>query len=228
MVASQNNQDDEATTEQDNRRKHVSSRNVVAWFKPLPPFMRELIGQQMEKEEFDRGSPPTYKVEAFGGEEETHIHDESTIKDDPIAEAEWSEYEDAKIAWEVEYNQRLYNVCMLRCMDVEGIDDEQWIKEQEHLGFEIPEDPVERKIHYIKTEYTGNNEDYLSVLQIPFELALAQSEVQLAAEQLFRKFKMEGENAADGSGSDSSEEEVDLADGETASGTDVPESTDST
>jgi hypothetical protein len=189
--------------------------------------MRDLIGEHMDKEGFDRGSPPTYEVETFGGDTEEHVHDETTIEGDPIAEASWLEYEAAQEAWEVEYNQRLLNVCMLRCMDPEGMDDEEWIREQEFLEIEIPEDPVERKLHYIKTEYIGNQDDYLSVLRIPFELALSVSEVQLAAEKLFRKFKMEGKDSADGAGSASSEEELDLANGESTRSNSVPEGTDS-
>jgi len=208
----------------------TSSRGITAHFKPLPPFMRELIGQQMEKEGHRRGEIPTYEVEAFGGEFETHIHDEKSIEGDVLAEAEWLEYKSQQKEWEVEYNKRLFDLCMVRCMTIssEDMDNLEWVRGQEYLKIEIPEDPIERKIHFIKTEFVGNNEDYLMIITKPFELAVSQSEIAAAAERMFRALNVEKKDSADGAGSDTGEEELDMAEQPDGSGGDVSEAGDST
>jgi hypothetical protein len=207
----------------------TSSRGITAHFKPLPPFMRELIGQQMETEGHKRGEIPTYEVETFGGEFETHMHDKTTIEGDVLAEAAWAEYKADKQAWEVEYNQRLFNLCIVRCMEIDQkiIDDPGWSAGQEFLKIEIPEDPIGRKVHFVRTEYIGNQEDYLMIITKPFELAVSQTEIAAAAERMFRALKVEKDDATDGAGSVSSEEELDVAGGSDGSSSDVSETGDS-
>ena len=207
--------------------EYTSSRGITAIFKPLPPLMREMIGDQMEKDGFDRGSPPTYEVETFGGDFETYVHDLESIKGDALAEAAWLEYQETQKAWEIEYNQRLFKLCIIKCMDVKGVEEPEWIEEQEALGFDIPENRVERKVHYVRTEWIGNNEDYLTIITKPFELSISQSEIQAAAERMFRKLRMAEEDSAEGPGAESGEEELDMAEGSSGRSSDVPEAGDS-
>jgi hypothetical protein len=64
------------------------------------------------------------------------------------------------------------------------------VGDQEFLGFTVPTDPRERRMHYIETEVLATNEDYRQLVVRAFETSEVSEELIAQFEAAFQR-KME-------------------------------------
>jgi len=161
---------------------------------------------------------PVYDIEIdFGdGSEpviETHEHTEETLEikpDEMLKKAgndselavklaaektalnikEWAKYNSALERMEAEKNEQRTKTYLIMGVDCPFPDNDDWMKEQEFLGIEIPENELERKYHYLITVVMTSPLDLLNVIQeitkLSFEGIISEEDVD-AAMQLFRR-----------------------------------------
>lgn len=79
----------------------------------------------------------------------------------PEQHEQWREYERRRDAEEREYQMRVTRLMFLYGLSFEEQDG--WVERQQALGFIIPTDPAERRIHYIETEVLGTFDDYHAI-----------------------------------------------------------------
>ena len=135
----------------------ISGREIPIM--PISPakLMRAEIG--IEKAFRKKGlpiDPPTYTVEVAGGGIEEHVLDDSSIESgDPEETKRRQEAWDAHVEAITEMHAeqlRVTKKIVLESIDIPLPEDDSWIKEQEELYIEVPEDPYERWIHWLETE----------------------------------------------------------------------------
>lgn len=135
----------------------------TGWDVPLKPFSAtKIIRAEMgvEQDFRDAGEPidtPTYDVPTAGGGVQTYDLAEDAIKipDDPEETARRQEAWDAHQDALKRLNAAQFDVTkkiVLRSIDLELPEDDAWVKEQEELHIRIPEEPLERWMHWIDTE----------------------------------------------------------------------------
>ena len=107
--------------------------------------------------------PPTYEFEVLGGTKETAPHTETTTKSEED-QLLWDEYKAKVLNANSELFMRKARAIFRKCVDVVMPEDDAWAEDQTEDGIEVPEDPKERKEHYIKTECIGNETDVFAVV----------------------------------------------------------------
>lgn len=163
-----------------------TSRGVEIEFLPIPTLLEKLQAQHRMPE------PPTYEVKAATGAVELYPHDETTLeeKDNPEATAKnlkaWADYQAQLKAATEAFNLALIRLVMLRGIRVEMPEPNGWVKEQEYIGITVPDDPLERKIHWLETEALANEADYMAVVSGVMEASGVPEEVVSQAEATFR------------------------------------------
>lgn len=165
--------------------KFTSSRGTKVYFYPMPPLLMEKIEAGVEVEFGSRPEPPTYTIKTAVGEDETHTHSKSTLET-PEDEAAWAAYEAELEIWEGELSRRVLRAVQLECIKPQDPSDEKWMAKQAFLGIKVPENEFERHLHWIETEFVGNNEDVIACMAIPMRLAGVPEKEMAAAEKLFR------------------------------------------
>lgn len=163
-----------------------SSRGAVVSLTAMPPMLMARIEAQVD-EEFGEINPPTYTVEAIGGEPQVIEHTAKTVETPEEKEA-WIAYKDRLTERQTEKGNRVMRALQVQCMEpvFENGDEEAWIKRQEYIGMSVPDDELDRKLFWIESEFIGSTEDMMQALKIPMELAGVDPEELGAAEKLFR------------------------------------------
>ena len=67
-----------------------------------------------------------------------------------------------------------------------------WEDEQRELGLSIPDNPTDRRVHYILTEMIGSQSDVLAIMEAVYNLAGVNARMLETARASFRD-QMEGE-----------------------------------
>ena len=129
--------------------------------------------------------PPTYEFEVLGGTKETAPHTETTIKNED-EQLLWNEYRAKVMSANSELFMRKARAIFRKCVDVTMPESETWIEAQTADGIEVPEDPKERKEHYIKTECIGNETDVFAVVSAAEQMNKFNTEDYKHALSLFR------------------------------------------
>jgi hypothetical protein len=148
---------------------------------------------------------PTYESTFAGGDTEVFEYTENTIEGSGVPDEDkkaWADYLAAQAKAEAEYNAKLMTA-LTRIVATDGVrvlnalQEEEWIKRQEWQGLEVPEDPLERSLHYFLTVAIGNvDEDMMGVYK-GIILASGRSEEEVERiEEFFRSGV--GENGRDG------------------------------
>lgn len=106
--------------------------------------------------------PPTYKVTTAGGGVSEEPHDETTLSTDE-ERAAWTAYIEANKRLEIAVNQRTMKVWLMG-LKVELPEDKKWIETQEWLGITVPENPIDRRYHYVTTEILKSPDDLFTTL----------------------------------------------------------------
>lgn len=151
--------------------------------------------------------PPTYQVETGGGAVETHAHfhrwveeeekDEDGTRRTVKVEQTSLETAEDRLAW-AEYLQRLrehtaaHHRAVARLTLLHGIDfempaDDAWVRKQELIGLHVPEDPLERRLHYAETEIVANTDDMMQIQLRVFAQSGIDEEVVRQIEATFRR-----------------------------------------
>src|SRR3990172_472597 len=94
---------------------------------------------------------PTYEVKSLAGNSEIHAHDETTLETE-ADRAAWSEYQAKLAAWSDESQRSLMRLILLRGISVELPSDSDWEKQQAFAGIVVPQDTMEKRMHYLQTE----------------------------------------------------------------------------
>jgi hypothetical protein len=137
--------------------------------------------------------PPTYEVPLAGSDEtQEFTHDESTLETDED-HAAWDEHQAALREMESEVRDRHVRYALRTGIEVE--EESGWEEDQEYEGIEIPDDPRERKLHYIMTEVlpTMLEQGEVYGLIMYMSTQFVEGETMQAAQDLFRRGTAEGD-----------------------------------
>lgn len=169
---------------------------------PLPPLQIQMVQQAASREADEKFGPvppkPTYTLTTADGAEETHEHDETTVAADPEAKKLWDEWQRLGQTHEAFTNEKVMRFFLLRGVKVDLPEGGEWEQMQKYFGLSVPEDPIERKLHYIQTELLGSLDDITGMMTSIMELSGVAPEVVEAAKETFRGAvgDTEGEPAA--------------------------------
>ncbi len=146
----------------------------------VAPLLMEKVRQSVKLP-----TPPTYEVETVGGDIEIHVHDETTLETDEDRAA-WAAYQTAQAQANGDLMEKILRLLFAKATgDVVPAGDE-WIKEQQYLGVDVPDDPLGRKIHYIQTELLTHTGDIMAFMSAAVALTGVDEEVVESAEATFR------------------------------------------
>lgn len=172
-------------------REYTTERGVQIQVVPIPLMLDELR-RAWEKKAPD--APVIVEHLAGGATEELPITEEMAAamqEQEPEyweqhAEA-WAQYQKDYTAWASKMNDAIWNAIKMRAIQFEMPADEDWIQEQELLGFEVPEDAVKRRLHYLQTEVLGGVRDTIQITAYANGADLSE-EALASAEDSFRSF----------------------------------------
>lgn len=161
---------------------YTTSRGYVVEFLAVPNLLAKLASQ------FPAPTPPTYEVKTAGGPTETHTHNETTLETDADKEA-WRAYEHNVALHAANFWNAQVKLSLLRGIKVLNADDEKlktWADEQTLIGFEVPTNDSERRLHWLQTEVAASNEDLIMIVAGVSRQTGIPEEAVLQLEQSFR------------------------------------------
>lgn len=189
-------------------RSYVTMRGITVRVVPIPLMLTEV-----------RKANPLPPLPAYtehlagGGTQEVEITEEMAAawqKNDPET---WAEHAERWAAFQEEYNDahkqlndRIWMAIMQRAILIDLPDDDTWITEQAELGLTVPDDPRQRRIHYIRTEVIGGMPDIWKITAMANGADLSQEALSLAedsfrdslAESLLKGFADQARAVEDG------------------------------
>jgi len=171
----------------------TTSTGVELILKPISPLLAGKVRTSVIWPE-----KPTYQAKTVSGEIEEHPHDETTLETDED-KAAWLKYLLATAQAEGELNERISKMLFKRGIDYKTLKlpkNESWIAEQEDMGITVPDDPLQRKMHYVETELLASKEEIKSLILRLMAMSGVDEEVIAAAERSFRG-EVEGEAAGE-------------------------------
>lgn len=134
---------------------YTTSRGVVVHFNGIATLIDALQASLNSK----KPQPPSYEVKTAVGVIEKHAHDETTLETDEEKKA-WAEYQANLQAWNAESQTALMRIVLLRGITLELPTTDEWEKQQAFFGIDVPQDPMEKRLHYLQTEVLGSVNDY--------------------------------------------------------------------
>jgi len=138
---------------------YTTSRGVKVTFNGIATLIDALQSSLNAKKPL----PPTYEVKSLAGNSEIHAHDGTTLETE-ADRAAWSEFQTKLTTWNDESQRSLMRLILLRGISVELPSDTDWEKQQEFAGIAIPQDPMEKRMHYLQTEVLGSVADYQAMV----------------------------------------------------------------
>ena len=145
----------------DEKGVHTTRKGVAIRLRLFSPVLRDKVRQSVEFPE-----PPVYEAKTAGGGTEKHPYTEDMIETDVEREM-WRQYQGKRLAADLQLYDRLGKLALIRGTEITIPDG--WEQGQALFGIEIPEDPLERKLHWIETEAVESNDDLrdliLAILQ---------------------------------------------------------------
>ena len=191
-----------------------TSEGVKVRLKPVSQMLLAKIRLGYQKRFREAGEPidtPTRIAKTVAGEEVELTLDADSLeipgKPEETAENErlWAEHQAALERLNLVLQEELMSCVLAR--GVELTEREGWESEQERFGVEIPEDPIDRKIHYITTELVQTPRDmanlYMAIIRLSNRGAVDEEALE-AAEATFRDSVRAGqENDESGQTADS-------------------------
>lgn len=140
---------------------YVTSRGLEITLLPLPPYLIQMTTSSVEIP-----TPPTYTIKIEGGGEETHEHDEQSIRESSDEEkAQWEKYRAALREANAKVADTLLTVVLMEGVRVEIPDKERWLKRQKLMGLEVPDDEDEQELLFKKTQVIGSGRDIEVIMQ---------------------------------------------------------------
>lgn len=170
--------------------KYTTARGIELEVIPIPPMQVEMVGQAARKawaaENGQVPEKPKYSIALPGGGEEWHEHDEVTIEDDPEAAALWKEWQDKTQSLEDAVNEQTMNFLLLKGTKLDVSVDDDWATMQKYFGIDIPEDPIELRLHYLRTEVLSGQDDILGLLTAIMQATGVKEDLVEAARATFQ------------------------------------------
>lgn len=169
---------------------YTTPTGITVELSAIPQLQVEMIRSKTmadwQKEHGQLPDKPTYTITTADGATEVHEHDETTIQDDPEAKLAWDTWQRMRAECEAYVNAKIMDFFMLRGIKVALPPDDGWIKQQEYFGIEVPGDPVERRLHYIRTEVLSGPTDIGDIMTQIMALSGTPQEVVEQAKATFR------------------------------------------
>lgn len=131
--------------------------------------------------------PPMYDTPTATGIVEHHPHTPQTLTTDAERQA-YAEYEAAVAKEEIEHRLKSLKLVLLKGIRVVNApDNEDWVNEQKAFGIAVPDDPLERKFHWIYTEVIGNLDDLAKISDgVQKASGVSEEEINQTLENSFR------------------------------------------
>lgn len=130
--------------------------------------------------------PPTYTISLPNGGTQVFTHDEKSIEQTPADKPAWDEYKRLLIEANNAQQRKTLELFILQGTDLELPADDKWERTQRRLGVEIPNDEVDRLIHWALTEILVTLDDQIALYTGVMKLVgLPQEEVD-NIEAIFR------------------------------------------
>jgi len=174
---------DELTNNQD---IYETRKGVAVRLRLFSPVLQDKVRQSVEFPEV-----PVYIAHTAGGGEEKHPYTADMIETDE-EKAMWQEYQAKLMAANIELYNRLGRLALIRGTDPDI--PTGWEQEQKAFGITVPEDPIERKLHWLETEAVESNQDYSELILAVLAYQGIQQEDRAAAAASFPD-QMEGDAA---------------------------------
>lgn len=184
--------------------EYTTSKGTKIELRPISLMLINKIESGVRKEYEARGEPvmpPTYEVEVAGGGKIVQYHDETTL----VVEGDDEKTAANREAW----NKHLLALAKMRnevrdaqtAVILEGIIFEMptgWEERHRRLHVEVPEDPTDKRLHYIQTELLVTPEELTNVIgeiMILSSAGAAKEEDIAAARRTFRNKLGQGKEA---------------------------------
>jgi hypothetical protein len=169
---------------QDERFTYTTAGGKTLNLSPVQPLQAQMVRDAEYKAAIKKhGEPvkPTYKTEA----DEVFEHDPTTLTTDE-EKAAWLEYKRIEAAIDAQVSEKMLRFFLYHGVDIDPDGDKKWQAEQEYFGLEVPNDPIERKVHYIQSELIFAASDIQGITTKLLEMAGVRPEVVEAAQATFR------------------------------------------
>lgn len=187
-VKSQNNDNGAVHTGKAKIRIHTTANGSQITLLPVSPFLMKEIEIGLE-DEIGRPVKPTYITKI--GEGETAVvqeveHDETTITTEEEL-VDWKAYNEHLKKWNELLQARMVEAIVLEGIEFDMPEDNSWIARQKRLGIKVPDDQIDREIHYFRTKVIGDPEDLLEVMMLAMAGSEVDADTKKAANALFRR-----------------------------------------
>lgn len=139
-----------------NRDLYTTANGEEIELLAISPFEIQAVSDAVRKKH-PLPEVPTYTVETVGGGMEVREHDETTITTDE-EKVTWAQYTKEKEAAELAFNLAINDFMLLAGIACEMPSDEKWMALQRKFGVELPDDPEDLRLHYIKTRLLNLND----------------------------------------------------------------------
>lgn len=98
----------------------------------------------------------------------------------------WRAYEMATAQVQADFGLRFMKVLLLRGVQTDAWQDDAWVIEQRFMGYEVPDEPMERRWHWLQTELATTKQEYEAIVIGVLRASGADEEVVSQMEVLFR------------------------------------------
>jgi len=136
------------------RNVYTTTNGVEIEIRAISLSEMQMAQAGIREEYKERGEPlvpPKYKIETFGGGEEWHDHDETTLKTDEDKKA-WAEHKIAVARLDAEVAKLAQEFVFEDGLIVELPTDGIWEARMKRRRIKLSDDPGERRTQYILTE----------------------------------------------------------------------------
>ena len=162
-------------------KRYKTERGVSIGIVPIPLLLDKI------RESHPPTPRPTYVEHLAGGATQpVEISDAMAAiweRDNPESwqehAAAWAHYQAQADERTKRLNDALWKAVMRRAIVVDMPDD-GWVYEQRELGIDVPDDPKERRDHYIWTEVMGGQHDILRVMSMAAGADLTEEQLSAA------------------------------------------------
>ena len=167
--------------------EYTTERGITIDIIPIPLLLDKV------RESYPEPKRPTYTEHLAGGAtDEVEISDKDAAAwqaTDPEGWAphaeKWGEFQAAVAERDDKVNDAVWRAILRRSIQVEMPADDEWVEDQRDLGIDVPDNPKERKAHYIWTECIGGTRDIIRITALAGGVNLTEEALQ-TAEDSFR------------------------------------------
>jgi len=162
----------------------TTSSGITLKLQPVAPALLQKIEQSIPTPE-----RPYYEAKTIFGTIEHYPHDSSTVETEEEKHM-WREYSVEKYRREVELTQKGNRALLSKGVIIpKEVEEKQflvWQEEQEWIGIEVPNKPLDRRYHFLTTEILKTPNDIITTVEKIMRLVGMDEETLQAAEDSFR------------------------------------------